>query len=319
MDEKPPCHIAVLCGEVVRLFDSFPGGILADGTLGGGGHAESLLEAYGDRIDEYVGIDRDAEAVEAARRRLERFGGKVTCLRGNFRRISDLLGPERSGRVGGILLDLGFSSLQLDRAERGFSYREEGPLDMRMNRESGVSAFEVVNSYPEEKLAAVLREFGEVRGAGAIARAIARERGAEPIRETGRLARAVSRRIPARRRNAELARIFQAIRIEVNDELGALAEGLERGFPLLAPRGLYAVIAYHSLEDRLVKRTMSGWSKGCVCPPDFPVCRCGRKPVATRATRGAIKPGEDEIDRNSRARSARLRAVVRLEQEGEVA
>lgn len=316
MDEKAPLHVPVLFDEIITLFDSFPGGILVDGTLGAGGHAEGLLASLAGRIDEFVGIDQDPDALDAARIRLAGRTGEISLLHGNFREISDLLGPDRAGKVGGILFDLGFSSLQLDRAERGFSFQKEGPLDMRMNSKGGVSAFDVVNEYPERELANLLREYGEVRSPGGIARAIVRERDAEPIRDTGRLARTVSRRIPARKRNAELARIFQAIRIEVNDELGALKAGLDDGLDLLAPRGIFAVIAYHSLEDRLVKRTMTAWSKGCICPPDFPVCRCGVEPVVERMTRRPIKPGDGEIQCNSRARSARLRAVVRLEKEG---
>ncbi len=316
MDENSPLHIPVLFDEVINLFKHFPGGILVDGTLGIGGHAAGLLASLAERVGEFVGIDQDQDALVEARARLAGRADKISLIHGNFRQIADLLGPDRSGKVGGILYDLGFSSLQLDRAERGFSFQKEGPLDMRMNRIGGRSAFDVVNEYPVGELAEVLRKFGEVRSPGGIARSIVRERDAEPIRDTGRLARVVSRRIPARKRNAELARIFQAIRIEVNDELGALKSGLDDGLELLAPGGILAVIAYHSLEDRLVKRTMAAWSKGCICPPDFPVCRCGVEVVAERITRRPIKPSEGETQRNSRARSARLRAVVRLEKEG---
>ncbi len=316
MDEKAPRHIPVLPEEVIHIFEKFPGGILVDGTVGMGGHAALLLQALGVRIEGFIGIDQDPDALEIARKRLIPLRGDITFVHGNFRHIAALLPAGIAGRVGGILLDLGFSGLQIDLAERGFSFQKGGPLDMRMNRADGRSAFDVVNEYPEEELTAVLRDLGEVRGAGAIARAIVRERSVEPIRDTERLARAAGRRIPARKRTAELARVFQAIRIEVNDELDALRAGLQGGLDLLAPGGVFAVIAYHSLEDRIVKKTMVDWARGCICPPKFPVCRCGVKPAVERLGRRAVKPGDDEVHQNNRARSARLRAVVRLGKEG---
>ncbi len=315
MDEPADLHVPVLLEEAVRLFESFPGGFLVDGTVGMGGHAEALLAALAGRVRGFVGVDRDEAALAVASKRLGCFETPLRFVHGNFRELPRLLAVEGIEGVGGILLDLGVSSLQIDRADRGFSYRRKGPLDMRMNRSETKSALDVVNHYSEKELADILRDFGEVRNARAIAGEIVRERSAEPILHTDRLARTVSRRIPARRRNAELSRVFQAIRIEVNDELSSLGEALEGCVEILDDGGVLAVIAYHSLEDRMVKRAMARFVKGCECPPGFPVCRCGKKPLVERLTRRAIQPGEKEIERNGRARSARLRAVRRLDRE----
>ncbi len=307
-------HKSVMRRETVDVFREFPGGIFLDGTVGAAGHAESILDAI-DSIRRFYGIDQDEEALAIALERLRRFGDRVELIHGNFRSLDKLLPAGSGGRVGGILLDLGVSSMQLDRVERGFSFRNDAPIDMRMNRTSGKSAYEVINEYTEEELVRVLREWGEVRSPKAIARAIVRERGVEPIRDTGRFSRTVSRRIPERTRTKELARIYQAVRIEVNDELGSLREGLERSVEFLSPRGILAVLSYHSLEDRLVKTRFREWAKGCICPPDMPVCGCGILPSVSLPFRKAKMPTQDEIDRNGRARSARLRVAIRLEGE----
>ena len=304
-------HLPVLLPETLEAFRPFPGGLFVDGTLGPGGHAEAVLKNV-EGIEAFVGIDRDGETLESAKRRLAGFSVPARFVHGDFLDILRLAGPEWRGRTGGVLLDLGVSSIHLDDPRRGFSHGAEGPLDMRMNRRQEKSAYDVVNEYGEERLAETIRRYGEERNARAIAREIVRERKGSPIEDTARLARAAARRLPPKHRVAGLSRVFQAIRIEVNDELAALEEGLEGALELLRPEGRLVAIAYHSLEDRIVKERFREWERGCVCPPRAPVCVCGRRPKVRLPRRRAIRPGDEERARNPRARSARLRTAVRL-------
>jgi len=303
-------HLPVLRDEVVSLFASVPPGVLVDATVGGGGHAAAILEAYpGLRV---VGMDRDPVALEAAGERLVPFGDRVTLIRSPFSALEDVVATSGLGALSGVLLDLGVSSPQLDRAERGFSYRTDGPLDMRMDPTSGVTAAELVNGLPEEALAALFRENGEGRLSGRIARAVV---GARPLTSTRELAEVVAAAVPAaaRRKGHPARRVFQALRIEVNDELGQLGEALPAALSHLAVGGVCAVISYHSGEDRLTKKTFAeAESGGCVCPPGLP-CVCGAVARHRLVFRGARKPSLSEIAANPRAESARLRAIVRTD------
>ena len=301
-------HIPVLRDEVVALFASVPAGTVVDATVGGGGHAEALLSAYeGLRL---VGLDRDPVALEAAREKLSRFGDRVTLAHAAFSTLSSLGGRELSG----VLFDLGVSSPQLDVSGRGFSYREDGPIDMRMDQTpgTGVTAGELVNTLPESELAALFRENGEGRLSGRIARAVVKAR---PLTSTRQLAEVVASAVPAaaRRRGHPARRVFQALRIRVNDELDELRAALPAALSSLAVGGVCAVISYHSGEDRLVKAAFAdAASGGCVCPPGMP-CVCGAVPRHRLLFRGARKASAAEVASNPRAESARLRAIVRTD------
>jgi 16S rRNA (cytosine1402-N4)-methyltransferase len=287
------------------------GGVVVDATLGRGGHARRLLDAAPGI--ELVGIDRDPAAVDAARAVLAPHSRRVRIVRDNFARLPSVL--ERLGipSVRGVLFDLGVSSPQLDEADRGFSFRHDGPLDMRMDPSGQVSAHDVVNVYPEPDLARVIRRYGEERCAHRIARRIVSRR---PLLSTADLAAVVKDAIPAPARRSgghPARRTFQAIRIEVNDELGALESGLPAALDVLEPGGRIAVISYHSLEDRIVKRFFADEARGCICPPDFPVCRCGAAARLRVLTRRPLRPSQEEVDRNPRASAAKLRAAERIE------
>jgi len=322
-------HLPVLRDEVVSLFASVPPGPVVDATVGGGGHAAAILETY--PALRVVGLDRDPVALEAARERLAPFGDRVTLIRSPFSALQDVVsssgsdsdsdsdsGPGSGPRLGlgplsGVLLDLGVSSPQLDRAERGFSYRSDGPLDMRMDPTAGVTAAELVNGLPEDALAALFRENGEGRLSGRIARAVV---AARPLSSTRELAEVVASAVPApaRRKGHPARRVFQALRIEVNDEMGQLRSALPAALSHLAVGGVCAVISYHSGEDRLTKQTFAdAESGGCVCPPGLP-CVCGAVSRHRLVFRGARKPSPSEIAANPRAESARLRAIVRTEE-----
>jgi 16S rRNA (cytosine1402-N4)-methyltransferase len=301
-------HIPVLRDEVVSLFAAVPPGVVVDATIGGGGHAASLLEAYADlRV---VGLDRDPSALDAAAQRLSQFGDRVSLIRSPFSVLESVIEEATVGPVSGVLFDLGVSSPQLDRAGRGFSYRADGPLDMRMDPTSGVTAADLVNGLSEEALARLFRENGEGRLSGRIARAVV---GARPVTSTGQLAEVVSSAVPqaARRKGHPARRVFQALRIEVNDEQNELRAALPVALSSLAVGGVLAVISYHSGEDRLVKQTFAdAASGGCVCPPGLP-CVCGAVPRHRLVFRGARKPSASEVSANRRAEAARLRAIVR--------
>ncbi len=302
-------HVPVLTGDVVRLLALRPGGVLVDGTVGLGGHAEAILDAQpGVRI---VGIDRDEAALGHARARLARFGDRVLLLHGDYGSLDELLDRSGVGPIDGLFLDLGVSSLQLDDEARGFGFRADGPLDMRMDRSRGVTAAEWLALTSPEDLERALREYGEERYARRIAGAIAHERSARPIESTSHLRSVVHRAVPRvyfAQRIDPATRTFQAVRIAVNEELDQLSAGLSHGFARLSRDGILAVIAFHSLEDRMVKVFFRERAAACVCPPDLPVCTCGKRVEAEILTPKPIVPTESEVSANPRARSAKLRA-----------
>lgn len=303
-------HEPVLCDEVVSLFASVPDGVIVDATVGGGGHSAALLGAYpGLRV---VGLDRDDAALAAARLRLASFGDRVTLVRSPFSALEDVVSTGRFGTLSGVLLDLGVSSPQLDRPERGFSYRADGPLDMRMDIRSGPTAADLVNTLGEDRLADLFRANGEGRLSTRIARAVV---AARPLTSTRQLADVVASAVPAaaRRKGHPARRVFQALRIEVNDELTELRSVLPVALSLLSVGGVCAVISYHSGEDRLTKQVFAeAASGGCACPPGLP-CVCGAVAHHRLVFRGARKPTPAEIEANPRSESARLRAAVRTE------
>ncbi|MCI1692273.1 MAG: 16S rRNA (cytosine(1402)-N(4))-methyltransferase RsmH [Aneurinibacillus aneurinilyticus] len=309
-------HITVLHQEAVDGLDIKPGGIYVDCTLGGAGHSSSIASRIsgGGRL---IAIDQDDIALANAEERLAPYMEHVTLVKSNFRRLKEVLEELRIPRIDGVLFDLGVSSPQLDEAERGFSYNADAPLDMRMDRTQPLSAYEVVNEWPEEEIASILFEYGEEKFARRIAKEIVGERKKNPVTTTGELVELIKRGIPAAARRTgphPAKRTFQAIRIAVNDELNAFKEALEAGIELLAPGGRTSVITFHSLEDRICKQTYQEYSKGCICPPDFPQCACGNKPILKIITRKPIVPEEAELSENRRARSAKLRIAEKVEQ-----
>ncbi len=311
---EPLGHVPVMVNEVVELLRPAPGNVIVDCTVGGGGHASALLPRIvpGGRL---IGIDRDPRTLATARDRLAPFGDAVTLVHGNFGDLGVILAGLDLGGVDAVLFDLGVSSFQLDEPERGFTYRTDAPLDMRMDPGSPTSAAEIVNTWPAQELARILREFGEERWAGRIAAAIVRAREKAPLSTTGELAAVVKDAIPAAARRSgphPARRTFQALRIAVNAELDALQQGLAAAIDALLPGGRVAVISFHSLEDRIVKRTFAELAAGCRCPPELPECRCGRQARLRVLTRKPVTPTHDEVAANPRARSARLRAAERL-------
>lgn len=307
-------HIPILRDTVVSLLAPQRGGTFVDGTLGGGGHAEAVLERLpeGGRL---YGIDRDSAAIEAASLRLTRFGEAFTAIRGNYFDMKRLLAGQGVMEADGILLDLGVSSHQLDTPERGFSYHEDAPLDMRMDPSAPLSAYDVVNGYPAEALARIIREYGEERYAMRVANAIVREREKAPLDSTVGLADIVKHAMPAPARREQqhpARRTFQALRIEVNGELAGLSDALTDAHDLLRSGGVLAVITFHSLEDRIVKQAFKTFENPCTCDPRAPICTCGKKPTARMLTKKPIVAGEAELKENPRARSAKLRAIQKL-------
>lgn len=306
-------HKPVLLDETMGLLAPKRGCAYVDGTLGAGGHAEEILKRNApDGI--VIGLDRDEEAVARSRVRLAPYGGRAVLREGNFRDLDRILSDMGRKAVDGILLDLGVSSFHLKTPERGFSFLLDGPLDMRMNRSGGRTASDLVNKLPREDLARILREYGEERRAGAIAKAIERARGRGPITSTAQLADIVSSVFSSRlpRRIHPATRTFQALRIVVNDEMDSLREGLQHAFQALRQGGRLAVISFHSLEDRIVKQVFIAWGKECICPPRTPVCVCGKKPGVKILTKKPVVPSAAEVERNPAARSAKLRAVEKL-------
>jgi 16S rRNA (cytosine1402-N4)-methyltransferase len=303
-------HESVLAREVVEALRPEPGKLLLDGTLGGGGHTLLLLE----RGASVIGVDKDPRALAAARARLARFGEAFRAVRSDFRDAKAVLEALGVQAVDGALVDLGVSSPQLDQAERGFSFSRPGPLDMRMADE-GEPLRDLLRRIDERELARILREYGEEPFARPVARAIkAAVDGGEPL-DTGRLAELVAGAIPRKawpKRIHPATRTFQALRIAVNDELGALAQWLEALPSILAPGGRAAAISFHSLEDRMVKEKFRALTQGCTCPPDLPVCACGAKAAFARVTRKALVAADDEVRANPRSRSAKLRVVEKL-------
>jgi len=305
-----------MVSEILALLDPHRGGTFLDGTVGGGGHAEALLsEGSGIWL---VGVDRDPDALRAAQLGLARFGERVRLIAGDFcaaPELLDRLGPwgPASGRLTGALLDLGVSSHQIDKSVRGFSFRRSTPLDMRMGGTTGGwrTAADLLNEESEEELGRMFREFGEQRSWKALAREVVARRKLSPLRSSDDLIAACEAALGRALGPKQLARLFQAVRIAVNRELEALREGLEAICERLETGGRLAVIAYHSLEDRIVKRTFQMWSASCICPPELPVCRCRGEALGRTLTRRPLRPSEDEVRRNPRARSARLRGWER--------
>ncbi len=307
-------HIPVLLPEVLEWIRPVPGGVYCDGTLGGGGHSEAILFSAGEGARLY-GIDRDENAIAAASERLRCFPG-FRAIHGNFHDAKELLKEAGAPALDGVLLDLGVSSHQLDTPERGFSYHENAPLDMRMDRTQSLTAAGLLNTASEQELAGIIRDYGEEKWAARIAKIICEHREQKPLETTFDLVQAVDAAIPKAVRRKEdghpARRTFQAIRIAVNDELNPLDQALCDLMDCLKPGGRLCVITFHSLEDRLVKRCFQRLRNPCICPPKAPICTCGRKPVAAILAGGAVPPGQEELERNPRARSAKLRVAEKL-------
>ena len=307
-------HTSVLLQETIDALCIRSGGIYVDGTLGGGGHSEQIAARLSGE-GRLIGIDQDAAAVEAAGKRLEQFKDHVTIVRSNYGNMAGELKKLGISSVDGVLLDLGVSSSQLDDAERGFTYREDAPLDMRMDQRKALTAREVVNSYSEQDLYRIIRDYGEDRFAKNIAKHIVRERQIQSIETTGELIHIIKAAIPAKVRATgghPAKRTFQAIRIEVNQELSVLMNSLDMIIDLLNDGGRFCVITFHSLEDRIVKDAFRKAENPCICPPDFPVCVCGRKPKGKVITRKPILPSVRETEDNPRSKSAKLRVFERI-------
>jgi len=308
-------HVSVLLGESIEALNIKPDGIYVDCTAGGGGHSFEIASRLsgGGRL---ISIDRDEDAIMAVTERLAPYSDRFTIVRRNYGDVGAVLDELGIETIDGILWDLGVSSHQLDVADRGFSYMADAPLDMRMDRSAALSAETVVNTYSETELFRIIRDFGEEKFASRIARRIAEAREISPIRTTHELSAIIEKAIPEKNRRAEnkhpAKRTFQAIRIEVNGELSTIAPSLIAGADRLAPGGRAAVITFHSLEDRIVKNTFADLCKGCVCPPDFPVCVCGKKPSAIQITRKPIIPSDKELEDNPRARSSKLRVIEKI-------
>ncbi|MDX1577420.1 MAG: 16S rRNA (cytosine(1402)-N(4))-methyltransferase RsmH [Gemmatimonadota bacterium] len=300
-------HTPVMVAEVLESLRPERGGIFLDATIGGAGHAVRLLEA--EPAVRVIGIDQDPEAIEAARRRLEPFRSRVRLIEANYRNLDRLEEADDIRNLAGALLDLGVSSHQIDTPARGFSFRRGTSLRMRMGGTTGGGepAADFLNRTDEHELGRVFREYGDERRWRALAREVVRRRRIRPFSSSDDLIAALAAVLDRRPSERDKARLFQAVRIAVNDELGALSEGLDAIRRRLAPGGRLAVIAYHSLEDRIVKRAFREWSADCVCPPGLPVCRCGKVSLGRIVTRKPIRPGEEEVARNPRARSGRLR------------
>ena len=306
-------HVSVLLEECLEGLAIKPEGIYVDGTLGGAGHSCRIAQQL--TTGRLFGIDRDSVALQAAGQRLKPYEKNVTLVHSNFCEIARVLQEHNVSGVDGILLDLGVSSPQLDDAQRGFSYMSDAPLDMRMNAEDPLDARLVVNTWSQEELRRILYTYGEERYAPQIAAAICRRREDNPIETTLQLVDVIRSAMPAsalREKQHPAKRSFQAIRIAVNDELGAVEKVMQDAIPLLNPGGRLAVITFHSLEDRIVKLAMADAAKGCTCPPSFPVCVCGKKPQVRLVSRKPIVAGEEELERNPRARSAKLRVCEKL-------
>lgn len=303
-------HKSVLLEECMEWLLTDPDGIYVDGTLGGAGHSYEICRRISGR-GRLIGIDQDADAIRAATQRLEPFRDKVRIIRSNYHEMGEVLSREGISAVDGILLDLGVSSYQLDEQSRGFTYREEdAPLDMRMDQRQSLTARDIVNGYSEAELCRIIREYGEERFARSIAKNIVQEREKEPIVTAGQLNAVIRRSIPAKAREHgghPAKRTYQAIRIELNHELEVLEESIDGMIQLLKPGGRLCIITFHSLEDRIVKQNFRRNENPCTCPPDFPVCICGKVSQGRVLTKKPILPGEEEMKVNRRAKSAKLR------------
>jgi len=310
-------HTSVLLEETIDGLNIRPDGIYLDGTLGGGGHSLEIVKRLSDK-GRLIGIDRDQEAIEAATKRLSEYSQRVNIVRANYGEFRNVLSALQIDQVDGILLDLGVSSHQFDDMSRGFSYREDAPLDMRMDQRQEMTAADIVNSYSEQELYRVIRDYGEEPFAKNIAKFIVREREQEPVTTTFQLVECIKKAIPAKIREKgghPAKRTFQALRIELNGELLVLQNSLSEMVDALRPGGRIAVITFHSLEDRIVKNTFRTEEKPCICPPDFPVCMCGRKSRGHVVTRKPVIPSEAELEANPRSRSAKLRIFEKIKEE----
>lgn len=306
-------HISVLLEECLEGLDIKPDGIYVDGTLGGAGHSSQIVKRL--TSGRLIGIDRDPIALEASGKRLEPYKDRVTLVHSNFCEMKQVMEDLDIPGVDGILLDLGVSSPQLDDGERGFSYMADAPLDMRMNNQDALTAYEVVNTWSQDELKRILFDYGEERYAPRIASAICRRREEKPIETTLELVDVIRSAMPPqalREKQHPAKRSFQAIRIAVNDELGSVEKAMRDAIPLLNPGGRLAIITFHSLEDRIVKNAMAEAAKGCTCPPNFPVCVCGKKPIVKLISRKPIVATEEELEVNPRSRSAKLRVCEKL-------
>ncbi len=302
-------HISVLLNESIEGLNINPDGIYVDATAGGAGHSREIAKHLnGGRL---IAIDRDPTAVEVAKERLQEFN--ATVVKSNYSEIDEVLNNIDIDKVDGVLLDLGVSSYQLDTGERGFSYHVDAPLDMRMSQE-GTSAYDIINNYSYEQLSKIIFEFGEEKFSRSIASRIVKQRESAPIKTTLELAEIIKESVPAkvRREKNPCKKTFQAIRIAVNNEFEHLSIGLDKAFSVLKPGGRLAVITFHSLEDRIVKQRFAGWCKGCICPPDFPQCICGKKPQGQLINKKPIEAAQEELENNNRSRSAKLRVIKRL-------
>lgn len=301
-------HVSVLLKETVDQLVIKPDGIYVDGTLGGGGHSSYLASQLTTGL--LIGIDQDDDALEAARKRLAEYGDVFKAVHSNFEQVEDVLDALEIEAIDGMLIDLGVSSYQLDEAERGFSYMHDGDLDMRMNRNQELSAYDVVNTYSEDGLHQIIKDYGEERWAKRIAKFIVEKREEAPLKTTYDLVDVIKAAIPKKARMDgphPAKRTFQAIRIEVNNELGIISNTIEACVRRLKPGGRMSVITFHSLEDRIVKQTFKRLATGCVCPKEFPVCTCGQEPIVKLITRKPMLPTAEELEVNPRARSAKLR------------
>lgn len=308
-------HTSVLLEETIENLRVKPDGIYIDGTLGGGGHSYEVASKLGEK-GKLIGIDQDEDAIRAAGERLEEFGSKVVIIRDNYCNIKNILNDIGVEKADGIVLDLGVSSYQLDHAERGFSYKQDADLDMRMDVRQSLSAKDIVNTYPEMELYRVIRDYGEEQFAKNIAKHIVLTRKEAPIETTGQLNEIIKAAIPAKMRQNgghPSKRTFQALRIECNKELEVLKNSLDDMIQVLNPGGRLCIITFHSLEDRIVKTAFKRNENPCICPPDFPVCTCGRKPQGKVIFRKPILPSEQEINENKRSKSAKLRVFERGE------
>ena len=306
-------HYSVLLNECIEGLDIDPDGIYVDGTAGGGGHSFAIASRLtGGKL---IAIDQDEAAIAAAGKKLAPLGERATVVRSNFCEVAKVCEELGIDEIDGLLLDLGVSSYQLDTPERGFSYNSDAPLDMRMDKRRSLSAYEVVNGYPEEKIKKILYEYGEERYAAAIAAAIVRKRVTRPIESTAELSDIIKYAIPPSAREGghhPAKRSFQAIRIEVNSELDVIEPAIRDAVSMLRRGGRIAIITFHSLEDRIVKQTFADLARGCVCPRDLPVCVCGRRPVLKQVNKKPILPSAEELSVNPRSRSAKLRVAVKL-------
>lgn len=307
-------HVTVLRDEAVAGLNIRPGGIYVDCTLGGAGHS-SLIASQLTEGGRLIAIDQDDWALDNARERLSAYMDRVTLVKSNFRHIKDIVSDLGLEGVDGVLFDLGVSSPQLDEGERGFSYNADAPLDMRMDQQAALTAYDIINEWDEEEIAKVIWEYGEEKFSRRIARQIVQYRAKQPVQTTGELVELIKEGIPAAARRTgphPAKRTFQAIRIAVNDELNAFKEAVADAISVLRPGGRVSVITFHSLEDRICKQVYQELSKGCTCPPSFPICACGNKATVKVITRKPILPSAEELEANPRARSAKLRVAEKL-------